>query len=180
MASQTIPQSQRNARPWWIAPALLVVVAVIGLLGYGMVAKDRGQLVDGPLPDLTLTTFDGESVALSSFQGKPMIINFWASWCRECDKEMAMLQEAHERYGEEIVILGLAYTDDRDKSLAYLDQYGITYMNGPDLGARFSDTFRIRGVPESFFVDRDGILRGMQLGVLDGPTLDGWIARLTE
>ncbi len=159
-------------------PVLLVALLLVGVLGYGLWASDRTQVVDGPAPEFTLQTFEGEPVSLQSLRGQPVILNFWASWCRECDKEMRFLQQAHERYGDEIVFLGVDHVDTEAKARAYLQQYGITYRNGPDLGGRIANDFNIQGVPETFFIGKDGTIRGMHIGPLDPGALEGWLEQL--
>ncbi|MCB0077689.1 MAG: TlpA family protein disulfide reductase [Anaerolineales bacterium] len=172
------PTRPSPGRPWWTVPIIVAVVALLALMAYGMFAADRTQLVDGPVPDLTLTTYDGEQIALRELEGTPIVLNFWASWCRECDKEMGWLQAASEDHAGELFVLGVAHVDTERAAVAYLEKYGITYQSGPDLGGQFADVFRIKGVPETFFIDREGVIRGMHLGTLEKADLDDWIAQL--
>ncbi|MBA3531690.1 MAG: TlpA family protein disulfide reductase [Ardenticatenales bacterium] len=179
MTTQTIDRPTLGTqRPWWMLPALVVVLSVLGLLAYGLMARGRGQLVDGPAPDFTLQSFAGEPVTLSELRGQPVILNFWASWCRECDKEMRLLESSYQRYQDEIVFLGIDYIDTEDKARAYLEQYGITYPNGPDLGSRIANDYRIKGVPETFFIGKDGTVRGVHIGPLAQADLEAWIEQL--
>lgn len=165
-------------RAWWIVPALAGALVVLGILGIGMLNRDRAQVLSGPAPDFTLTTFDGEQVTLSDLQGKPVIINFWASWCVECDKEMTLLEQIHQKYDGEVVMLGIAYSDVEPKARDYLAQYGITYLAGQDLGSRISDAYRIKGVPETFFIDREGNVHYLKIGPIEQPELEGVIRQL--
>lgn len=165
-------------RVWWAIPVLVAVVALLGILGYALIAKDRTQVVSGPAPDFTLTTFEGEQVTLSAFQGKPVVINFWASWCVECDKEMAMLEAMHQRYGDEVVFIGIDYLDTEPKAREYLAQYGTSYINGQDLGGRISNDYNIKGVPETFFIAADGTIQGLKIGPLTESELQGWMDNL--
>jgi cytochrome c biogenesis protein CcmG/thiol:disulfide interchange protein DsbE len=165
-------------RAWWIVPALVAALAVIGILGVGMLNRDRAQVLSGPAPDFTLTTFDGQEVTLSELQGKPVIINFWASWCVECDKEMTLLEQIHQKYEGEVIMLGVAYSDVEPKAREYLAQYDITYMAGQDLGSRISDAYRIKGVPETFFIDREGNVHYLKIGPIEEPELEGIIGQL--
>lgn len=174
------PADGRPRVPLWAMVALLLAAAFVALLGYGMVLRDREQIVDVPAPDFVLTTFDGETLRISDLRGRPVILNFWASWCIECDKEMALLEATHRRYDGEVVFVGVDYLDTEAKGRAYLAQYDITYPNVPDRGGQVSADYRIRGVPETFFIDRDGLIQGVQIGPLDQPTLEGWIARLRD
>lgn len=172
------PITTSEGRPWWIVPALLTVFAVIALFTYALINRDRAQLISGSAPNFTMQSFEGESITLNDFKGTPVIINFWASWCLECDKEMALLQESAQRYQGEVVFLGIDYLDTEPKARAYLERFGITYPNGPDLGGRISNDFNIKGVPETFFIGKDGTIRGLKVGPLTQAELEGWIAQL--
>jgi cytochrome c biogenesis protein CcmG/thiol:disulfide interchange protein DsbE len=165
-------------RPWWIIPTLAGAFVVIGILMVGMLNRDRAQVLDGPAPDFTLSTFDGEEVTLSELRGKPVIINFWASWCVECDKEMTLLEQTHQKYEGEVIMLGIAYSDVEPKAREYLAQYGITYTAGQDLGSRISDAYRIKGVPETFFIDREGNVHYLKIGPIEQPELEAVIRQL--
>ena len=91
---------------------------------------------------------------------------------------MALLEESAQRYQGEIVFLGIDYLDTEPKARAYLERFGITYPNGPDLGGRISNDFNIKGGPETFFIGRDGTIQGLKVGPLTQAELEGWIAQL--
>ena len=96
-----------------------------------------------------------------------MVINFWASWCKPCEREAAELEEAWRLYadGDDVVFLGIAWTDTPNNSKEYLERFDISYPNGPDLGSRISSIFnRNLGVPETYFIGRDGLLRYIKIG----------------
>jgi len=117
------------------------------------------------MPEFTLTTFDGETIQSQNLLGKVVLVNFWASWCIPCEEEAAELEQASQLYAdEEVVFLGVDYVDTEREALAYLDRFGITYPNGPDLGTRISQAFRIRGVPESYVVAPDGTIDSVKIG----------------
>jgi len=106
-------------------------------------------------------------VNLADLQGKVLVINFWASWCKPCEQEAAELEEAWQSYAasDEVVFLGIAWTDTPGNSMAYLKRFKITYPNGPDLGSRISSIFnRNLGVPETYFIDKNGVLRNIKIG----------------
>jgi cytochrome c biogenesis protein CcmG/thiol:disulfide interchange protein DsbE len=94
-----------------------------------------------------------------------LLVNFWASWCKPCEQEASELEQAWQRYqGEDVVFIGVDYVDTEREALAYLDRFGVTYPNGPDLRTRISQAFRIRGVPESYVIAPDGTIVSVKIG----------------
>lgn len=153
-------------------------LVVLGILGAGMVLRGRGQVNQGPAPDFTLETFDGQVIRLSDYRGTPVIINFWASWCLECYREAPILEEAWRRHKEHVMFIGVDYVDTEPAARAYLKRFDITYPNGMDRGSLISDAYRVQGVPETFFIDRQGIVRGVKIGPITADELETWINTL--
>ncbi len=115
------------------------------------------QRAAGIAPDFTFTTFDGETISLADLQGQGVVLNFWASWCEPCREEAALLEATWRREREQgVVFLGLDYLDQEPAAKAYLEEYDITYPNGPDLQSKVARTYRIKGVPETFFINGEG------------------------
>jgi len=167
-----------SGRGWrWLAAGLVVTLLV--LLGWGLRAKAGGPLESGPAPDFSLTTFQGETVTLSKLRNQVVIINFWASWCPPCREEAPYLEATWRKYkGRGVVFIGLDYIDAKPNALAYIKEFDITYPNGPDIGEKSAQAYQIKGVPETYFVDKTGQLRGMHVGPLSPPTLDNKIDEL--
>jgi cytochrome c biogenesis protein CcmG/thiol:disulfide interchange protein DsbE len=94
------------------------------------------------------------------------MINFWASWCKPCEQEASDLRSAWDYYKDkgQVVFIGMDYVDTEPEARAYLEKFNITYPNGPDLGTKVSQLFRIKGVPETYFIDPTGVLRYVQVG----------------
>ena len=153
--------------PWGRWLVVLGLVGVLAILGLGLARASAGQVDSGAAPDFELTTFDGLTLRLSDLRGKVVVINFWASWCIPCRDEAPVLEAAWRAYRERgLILIGVDYADTEREALAFIAEFGLTYPNGPDLGTRISQTYRIQGVPETFFVDRSGILRGVYIGPL--------------
>jgi cytochrome c biogenesis protein CcmG/thiol:disulfide interchange protein DsbE len=152
---------------WAFLAGLLVIVA-IGLNRAQQGTIQPGQVVkDFTLPLYSGYEYNGASeVKLSDLSGKVVVINFWASWCKPCEQEAAELQRAWELYepSGQVIFLGVDYVDTEPDARVYLKKFGITYPNGPDLATRISQYFRTKGVPETYFIDRDGVLQYVQVG----------------
>lgn len=163
-------QVETGLRPLGISPAgwvvVLLVLGLLGLVGIGLVRAQNGPVgVGSEAPDFTLTTFDGREISLSSLEGQVVLINFWASWCKPCEQEAEELERAYRMYrGGGVVFLGVNYVDTEGEALAYLERFAISYPNGPDLGTRISQSFRIRGVPESYVIGPDGRIVSVKIG----------------
>lgn len=156
----------RTGLPRWVQIAIFVfVIGVIAFFAFGLKARGELQPGTGLAPDFTLQTFDGKSVKLSDLRGKVVVVNFWASWCVPCRDEAPFLQKTWQEYqNKDVVFMGIDWVDPEPDARAYIKQYGITYLNGPDLGSSISPLFRIKGVPETYFIGKDGKLYGNSLG----------------
>ena len=158
-----------------------ILLALLGLVGWGLARAQRGQVQQGLAPDFTLTTFDGKQVALKDLRGKVVVVNFWASWCQPCRQEAAYLEQTWRKYkDQDVVLIGVDYVDTEPNALAYLKEFDITYYNGPDLGTKISQAYGIKGVPETFYVARNGELRGLKIGPMEAPELDQKIEELLQ
>jgi len=152
----------------WVFLVGLLVIVAMGLNRAQQGTVQPGQVIDNfTLPLFSGYQLDGKSeVHLDDFRGKIVVLNFWASWCKPCEQEAAEMQQAWEEYEPtgEVVFLGVDYVDTEPEARVYLKKFGITYPNGPDLATSISQYFRIKGVPETYFVDRDGVLHYVQVG----------------
>lgn len=157
----------------------MFVFGLLALLGWGLVQVNSGQVDSGMAPDFTITSFEGETITLSDLRGQVVIINFWASWCPPCREEASYLETTWRKYQEQgVVFIGVDYADTEKEALAYIEEFGITYFNGPDLGTRISHDYRMDGVPETYYVAKNGELRGVKIGPLAPPELDEKIEEL--
>ena len=170
----TAPAPKRGVPLWAQILIWIGLLGLLGLLAAGLLkAKNPILGVGLSVPDFTLTLFRGyeyngaSEVKLSDLNGKVMVINFWASWCQPCRTEAADLETAWRSYEEtgQVVFLGVDYVDTEPEARAYMTEFNLSYPNGPDMGARISQIFnRNLGVPETYIIDQQGILRFIQIG----------------
>ena len=156
---------------WGFLVGLLAIVAV------GLKRAQEGTVQPGAkVQDFQFNLFPGyghngqSQIKLSDLRGKVVVVKFWASWCKPCEQEAAELQQAWTEYGPtgQVVFIGADYVDTPNEANVYLKKFGITYPNGEDRdlehGRPLSQYFRIKGVPETYFIDRNGVLQYVQIG----------------
>ena len=166
--------NSRRGVPLWAQTLVWAFLAsLLVLLGIGVARAQQGTVQPGyEVPDFSLTLFsnyeyNGQAeMKISDLRGKVVFINFWASWCKPCEQEAAVLEEAWKYYqpSGKVVFLGVDYVDTEPDARIFLKKFGNTYPNGPDLGTRISQMFRIKGVPETYIIDTDGIIRYVKIG----------------
>jgi cytochrome c biogenesis protein CcmG/thiol:disulfide interchange protein DsbE len=170
--AETTPQ--RRGVPLWAQIVIwLLLLGLLVIVALGLSRRQQGTVQPGQvIDDFSLTLYSGyeldgrNEIKFSDLRGKVVVINFWASWCKPCEQEAAELQEVWAEYEPtgEVVFLGVDYVDTETDARVYLKKFGITFPNGPDLATSISQYFRIKGVPETYFVDREGVLRYVQVG----------------
>lgn len=158
---------------------LLVMFTLLAIVGWKLTRVTAAQVDSGAAPDFTLTSFSGETITMSELRGQVVVINFWASWCPPCREEALYLEQTWRKYREQgVVFIGVNYADTDKEALAYLDEFDITYFNGVDIGTRISQDYNMQGVPETFFIDKNGQIHSLHIGPLYPPTLDQKIDEL--
>ena len=136
------------------------IIGLIALLAFGFTTDPKkvpSPLVGKTAPDFEILALNGhEKIRLSELKGKPVLLNYWASWCHECKVEANILKEFHQKYGsatQQIKVIGIAIQDTEEKAKAFARLYGKTYFLGldDDIGNIALD-YGIYGVPETFFM----------------------------
>ena len=152
----TAPPSSRIVRRlvFLLVPALFF----ISLFAVYLLGNDK-PVPGSQAPDFTARYLDGSgSLALSSLEGKPVLLNFWASWCDPCEEEARILQRASQDYEGRVAFVGIDTRDSRSDALDFVEEFGVTYPQVVDEGEQLLTRYGLTGQPESFFIDQNGIV----------------------
>jgi cytochrome c biogenesis protein CcmG, thiol:disulfide interchange protein DsbE len=169
MAIQQDTIAQPIRRPWLPATIAgvsgVVLVGLLALLWFGLQQKEIAgtKVVNVPFstaPEFSLGLFDGSTLTLSDAlkTGKPVVVNFWASWCGPCADEAPLLQDAARRNADRFTFVGVDVQDVDSDAQAFLRKYRVSYPNGSGNAGPISIQYGMRGVPETYFIAPDGKL----------------------
>ena len=138
--------------------------------------------IGSPAPPLALPTLDGtQSVDLQTQRGNVVLLNFWASWCEPCKREMPALQQWHEQYADQgLAVIGVdtLYQDERAAAQSFVQTNGITYPILADEAGDTRQPWLIQGLPRTYVIDRDGVVRALKLGEFTQADFDAEVVPL--
>jgi len=141
----------------------------------------NGAVVGQAALDFTLPTLDGGSVTLADLRGQPVVVNFWASWCQPCRQEMTELTRiyaAHKADGLVVLGVNLASQDTLSEVREFVQQVGVSFPVLLDESNTAESRYHLRGIPGSIFVDRSGLVRRVQIGVMGGQQVDAFVGEI--
>ena len=165
---------------------ILIAVVLAGLIGaasvlYNQLSVDYAppqmvtEEIENLAPDFTVFDIDGNAVKLSDFQGKPVILNFWASWCGPCKAEMPDFEEVYKELGEDVVFLMVNLTDGYSETVSsaksFLEGTGYTFPVYFDTLSEGAMTYQVYSIPCTYFLDRNGSLVSRNVGMITGDAL---------
>lgn len=163
---------------------LLIVAPIVYLLAFGLTRDPRelpSVMIGKMAPDFSLQTADDKTVTRQSLQGSPLVINFWATWCGPCFYEHPVLKEARSTYEKEgVKFLGVVYQDKKEPVVQFLKELGEPFLVLFDPKSQMAIDYGVGGVPETFFVDKKGIISDKFQGILTKEYLNGQIQGLIK
>lgn len=130
-------------------------------------------------PDFELKQIDGTTVRLSDLKGKPVWINFWASWCPPCRAENPDIDEVYNKYkADGLVLVAPAIGEGRDSIAAYMERADLHYPVGADPTTQIAANYRVLGIPTHIFIDRDGIISEIRVGAMSQKTMEKKLSKI--
>jgi thiol-disulfide isomerase/thioredoxin len=167
---------------------LVVAIIAVAYIVYGKLSQnaptpDNTPATEArPAPEFTVIDGEGNQLKLSDFAGKPVVINFWASWCGNCKDEMPHFEKFYKEFGQDINFLMVNMTDSNletlEKAKAFLEQSGYTFPVYFDTLESAAAAYNIRGIPLSYFLDEELNIVAYKLGAMDEDTLKGYIDQI--
>ena len=163
---------------------LLLVVPLIVLLAMSFGRDPHAvvsPLVGKAAPPFSLERVDdGQPLSLEALRGKPLVVNFWATWCEPCKMEHGVLTRGAKAFGEDVNFVGIVYEDEKPKIDAFLARYGSGYPALMDHGGKTAIAYGVTGVPETFFIDAQGKIVSKYAGPVTPDLLSKRVRELLE
>ena len=131
-------------------------------------------------PDFTVSTLTGEAFTLSEQRGQPVVVNFWATWCPPCRAEIPFFQAVARKYNGQIAVIGVDDGQPAPVVASFVSEMGMTYPVPLDEDSAVSRTYRVNSLPTTYFVDADGIVRNIHMGIISQAVLEEKIAQLLD
>lgn len=183
----------------WFTPRHLIAIALVIAIGSLFAWRELGGddspstlvgaseaalrvEVGQPAPDFQLDTPEGATLQLSDFRGQAVVLNFWATWCAPCRAEMPDLQAIHDEHADPrtLTVIGVDEMESAESVLAFADELDLSFPMALDRNGELAEVYGLIGLPGTFFIDADGILRARVLGQLHGELLTDGLASILE
>jgi cytochrome c biogenesis protein CcmG/thiol:disulfide interchange protein DsbE len=161
----------------------MAVLAVIGLLAFGLIKKGDDPLSPGdPVPEAELSSLDGSAQgSIADYRGKWVLVNVWASWCDPCREEAPTLERFYRAHrADDFTVLGIDTQDDSRSGEGFVKEFGLTYPQLHDGSGDYADELRTTGVPENFLIDPEGKVALVERQPVTAESLDTRFAPMIE
>lgn len=138
-------------------------------------AQKLPPTVGSPAPDFILSELGSKPLKLSDLRGTPAVVNFWATWCEPCKKEVPLLEQTAQKYSGRLVILGVDSQEEEKIVRPFAQQFGMTYAILMDTEGTVTNLYFVKNFPTTFFIDSNGIVRAQHLGLLEEADLSKYL-----
>lgn len=168
----------------YLLVAALAPLVLAALLGAFLLTRNEPTTptaIGSQAPDFALADLDGNPVRLADLRGRPVVLNFWSSYCGPCVEEFPLLREAAERHADDgLAIVGIVWRDRSEAARDFMARNGATWATVMDPGERVAHDYGILGPPETYFIGRDGTIVARQIGQISSTSLDEKLAAIIE
>ena len=156
------------------------IFLAIGVMGTTTATSRSGkELVGKKAPSFVAPKVGGQLVSLENYKNKPLVLNFWASWCPPCRDETPGMERIWRKYEDQgVVILGINVQDREKEAERYISEFGVTFSNALDLDGSITVDYGVTGLPVTFFIDNDSVVTGRWVGSISEDRLDNWVSNL--
>ena len=138
-------------------------------------------LIGQKAPSFNLKTFDNKELSSVSLDDKGLVLNFWASWCVPCVDEVKVLDRANKKYrNDDVVFIGINIWDDNENAVNFINKYNANYLNGFDPSNEIQVEYGIQGVPETYFINKEGIIINRFQGQLTDNIIDYFCSQILD
>lgn len=167
-----------------------ITLGVIVLVGEGLITpfagvpgsrtglKSAGPSIGKPAPDFTIKSIDGNNLNLADYYGKPVIVNFWATWCAPCRYEMPYFEKRYLELRDRLNVIAINSGESEQTVSDFIDELDLSFDVGIDVSGETQISYFAVGLPRTFFIDKDGIILAQHIGAMSEKQLDGYIKLL--
>ena len=172
-----------NQLLWLLMPVIIILISAVAIIDRVVHASPAisqpavvtkadtqtdiniGNRIGFTAPDFTLPTVDKREISLSDYRGKPVILNFWATWCGPCRYEVPAFKAFSEKYtADDVVVIAVNTQDDPDSALGYAKADGLKFVIPVDPRGTVANMYTVRGLPTTFFISETGIITSIKIG----------------
>lgn len=163
---------------------LLFFVSLIAVFSFGLFFAEDPKIIPSVLinkaaPNFSVITFDNQKIILEELKGKPVVLNFFASWCVPCWAESVELESVWQQYKDKSYFIGLAVNDSTDAAIKFVKETGVSFYTSKDnLAGTISLDYGVTGIPETFFIDSKGIIKNKFLGAITRDKIEMLLKKL--
>lgn len=153
---------------WWTRPDDSAVASVA--------TRAAQPAVGRPAPDFTLPTLDGGEFRLSDQRGRPVVLNFWATWCGPCQRELPAIERAAAHYRDAVIFAAVDQGESAERVQAFVDEMGLSVIVPMDAEQTVGERYNVMGLPTTYFIDESGYIRSVWMGEMNSVVLAEHIA----